>query len=254
MIRTAVMFLVTLSVLFAFLLSLGTPCASASQPAPIPAPAAPENQPPAPMPQVAATKAGQVLPQVEKIAPGKYRMGEILIDKSSKSVEFPAEINMEKGLLEYLVVRNSGKTHESLLRTGVQPFHLQVACLLVGLEGTDAPLARQGAPELPTGDPVEIHLVLADGTRLTPERWMTKMVDGEKKEVGKFKWIFTGSLVGEGGFAAQIEGSMVAVYHDPVALIDNSSPGGESDKIWYVREGALPPAGTPVTVVIKALP
>jgi hypothetical protein len=48
-----------------------------------------------------------------------------------------------------------------------------------------------------------------------------------------------------------MEGSIIAIYHDPAALIDNASEGGESDKVWFVREGASPPVGTPVTVTIK---
>jgi hypothetical protein len=44
----------------------------------------------------------------------------------------------------------------------------------------------------------------------------------------------------------------VAIYHDPAALIDNTTPGGESDEIWFVKEGAVPQAGTLVTVIIKA--
>lgn len=192
----------------------------------------------------------------EKIAPGQYRLGEISIDKKDKTVSFPAVVNMEKGLLEYLLVRNGGKTHESLLRTSVEPYNLQVAFLLLGLEGTNAPLAFQGAPETPKGDPVEITLQLdgKDGKKINvkPEEWITLTLDGVQKEVPPVRWVFSGSVVNNGRFAAQVEGSMIAVYHDPVAMIDNASPGGESDKVWFVKTGSVPPVGTPVIITIKA--
>ena len=50
---------------------------------------------------------------------------------------------------------------------------------------------------------------------------------------------------------SQETGSIAAIWHDPVALIDNASQGGESNRIWFVKQGTVPPVGTPVTVTIK---
>lgn len=192
----------------------------------------------------------------EQIAPGQYRIGEILLNKAEKSVSFPAVVNMNKGLLEYLLVRQAGKVHESLLRTAIEPYNLQLACLLVGMEGTNTPLAYQGDPGTPKGDPVEIVLQLKnnDGKTLTvsPETWVTQVVGDTKRDAPPARWIYTGSLVHNGRFAAQISGSIVAIYHDPVAMIDNASAGGESDKIWFVNEGTAPPVGTPVMVTFRS--
>ena len=162
---------------------------------------------------------------------------------------------MGRGLLEYLVVRMGGKTHESLLRTTVEPYPLQVAFLLLGYEGTDQPLSRQGAPETPKGEPVKITVTHngVDGKveTIDYEQWICKKIDGTTCEVPALTWVYSGSVVAEGRFPAQQEGSLIALYHDPVALIDNSSSGGESDKIWFVKEDAVPPAGTAVTVTIR---
>jgi len=56
-------------------------------------------------------------PVIEKVSPGVFRIGDVLINKQERSVTFPAEVNLDRGLLEYLLVRMGGKTHESLLRT-----------------------------------------------------------------------------------------------------------------------------------------
>ena len=85
------------------------------------------------------------------------------------------------------------------------------------------------------------------------EQWIVKVVDRKPAEVDKLSWAYTGSMLINGRFFAQTEGSIIALYHDPVALIDNASPGGESDKIWFVKEGAVPPVGTPVTITIKTV-
>jgi hypothetical protein len=185
-----------------------------------------------------------------------FRIGDIKINKEQRSISFPALVNMSKGLLEYLLVRIGGKTHESLLRTTCEPYNLQIAFLLLGFEGTDRPLAFQGDPGTPKGDPVDltIEYVNSDGKPVTlrPELWVEMRTDSRKNDVKRLEWVYTGSIVVNGHFIAQSDGSIIALYHDPVAMIDNASPGGESDKIWFVKEGALPPVGTPVTVTIKA--
>jgi hypothetical protein len=194
---------------------------------------------------------------IEKISAGKFRIGDLQINKKNKSVSFPASVNMDKGLLEYLIVQASGKTHESLFRTKVAPYDLQIAFLLLGFEGTDQPLSSQGAPERPKGEPIDISVDYskADGKPLTihPEEWIvTKTQDGKEHKVDALDWVFTGSMVAGGRFIAQESGSIAAIYHDPSALIDNASPGGESDEVWFVKEGTVPPVGTPVTITIKA--
>lgn len=81
---------------------------------------------------------------------------------------------------------------------------------------------------------------------------MVHVVDDKRRDVPKLHWVYTGSVVQNGRFVAQVGGSIVALYHDPAAMVDNASPGGESDKIWFVREDAVPPVGTPVMVTIRS--
>jgi hypothetical protein len=199
---------------------------------------------------------GQTQPlSIEKVSPGVFKMGEIQIHKNSRSILFPAQVNMNQGLLEYLIVRNSGKVHESLLRTAVDPYYLQIAFLLLGFEGTDRPLRGQGDPERPKGDSVEIIFEFnprGQNLMFKAEEWVATGVNESFKEAGPMEWVYTGSRVMDGRLLAQMGGSIVAIYHDPDALIDNAAPGGESDKIWFVKEGAVPPVGTPVNVIIKA--
>jgi hypothetical protein len=223
-----------------------------------------QNPPQPPPPPIAAEDLWRIglkpLP-VEKVSPGVFRLGEVKIYKETRSIEFPGQVNMDKGLLEYILVRSSGKTHESLFRTDVDPYHLQIAFLLLGFEGTDKPIAEQGSEETPKGDPVEITIdYMKKGSdtvgerkvRIKTEEWVVKKINNSFKDVGKLNWVYTGSAVIQGQFLAQSGGSIIAIYHDPAALIDNASPGGESDEIWFVKEGSVPPVGTPVTVTIKA--
>lgn len=227
------------------------------------APPAPQPLPPGtvkpvlPPPHQLAPKPQRLMPEqpvVQKIGPGLFALGEVRLNKSAKSISFPAVVNMNKGMLEYILVRNGGKTHESLFRTSVDPLQVHYAMLLIGAEGTDQPLARQGDTETPKGNPVEIAVsYLKEGkmTSYRPESWVSKKLDDKMVDAGSLQWVFTGSMTSNGRFMAQAEGSIIAIFRDPSALFDNASPGGESDRIWFVNESAVPPVGTPVTLTIN---
>ncbi|MEW6221655.1 MAG: YdjY domain-containing protein [Thermodesulfobacteriota bacterium] len=221
------------------------PAMAAGPPAaPPPPPAARPAQP---------SQAGPPAPLVRLITPGRFDVGGCQLDKAAGEVSFPAKVNMDKGLLEYVVVAAGGKVHESLLRTEVEPFALQMALLLAGLEGTLSPLPAQGASELPSGDPVRLTVRWDAGgsPRTVPvEDWLLR----RQVPASPLPWVFTGSVIDRGVFMAQTERSLVAIYHDPLALIDHRAEDGASDEIWFVNDQAVPPAGTPVTVTIRRAP
>lgn len=193
-------------------------------------------------------------PPLKKIAPGVFEIGGVRILMNKGTVEFPAILNMSRGLLEYLVVEETGKVHESLLSTKVAPYNLQVALLMLGLEGAKESNPKKRYPWKPEGDPVTIRVrwkpKTGDGFEtVSIEQWVLNMRN--KKPMAPVKWIFTGSIIYKGTFMAQVEKSIVAVYHDPVALINNPLSDGANDEIWYVNEKKVPPLGSDVVVIIR---
>jgi len=234
----------------------GTLAQDAVKPTPAAAPAGAVKPVPPPPPIPFAPRPGKPnpdLPVFQKIGPGLFSLGDIQISKRARSVSLPVVVNMNKGMLEYLLVRTSGKTHESLFRTAIDPTQLQMAMLLLGVEGTDRPLSHQGDRAAPKGNPVDITVHYLKNGRmvpLKPEHWITRKVEDKMANSEPLDWVFTGSIFSNGKFMAQAQGSIIALYHDPVAMFDNASPGGESDRVWFVKEGALPPIGTPITLTI----
>lgn len=211
-----------------------------------------ETPPPAFIPEP-DTQAKQI-PPIEKLGSGAYSLGDILVNKSERSITFPAQVNMDSGMLEYLIVHNKGKTHESLLRTRIDPYNLQIAFLLLGYEGTSQRLAMQGDSTTPKGERIRITVssVAGQKTVVVPvEQWLVNKFGEDVKEVESMNWVFSGSYVDDGRFMSQETGSVAAIWHDPVALIDNASPGGENNRIWFVKQGMVPSVGTPVKVIIK---
>ena len=74
-----------------------------------------------------------------------FKIGEITVDKRARAVRFPAMVQLDNGPLEYLLVTEEGKTHESLFATKISPSKLHIAMLLLGASPT------QEIKELPGG-------------------------------------------------------------------------------------------------------
>ncbi|MFT4692598.1 MAG: hypothetical protein ACI9OD_004834, partial [Limisphaerales bacterium] len=64
---------------------------------------------------------------------------------------------------------------------------------------------------------------------------------------------FTGSVVWEGAFIAQIEGSIIAMVTDIGAIFNSQLPNRDADDSWYVRTAAIPREGTPIIIRISVV-
>lgn len=207
-------------------------------------------------------------PAIRELAPGEWTVGAIRLSKRDGTIRFPARVNMTSGLLEYLLVHRTGKTHESLFSTDVPPYHLQIAMLLLGARGADpkqltnappsgpinnAELLESRPPPVP-GDPVELKVSWkSHGSNVTHrlESLVVNQRTGQPMKDGA--WHFSGSMVWEGAFIAQIEGSIIAIITDISAMFNSHHPDRDRDSLWQVRENFLPPEKTPVTIEVKLL-
>ena len=211
----------------------------------------PEIPPPPPGPPPIPGELRE-LPRAELIGSG-VRIGGVLVDPVKREATVPCELNMREGLLEYALVGDTGKRYESLLMTRVEPYDIQVALLLLGLKG-GRPLEGQGDPRKPEGDPVRLWVQWQEGAEVKNLRIETLIRNGKlDKEMAETDWVFTGSRMREGVFAAQMERSLIAIFHDPAAIIDNPLPEGGDDTAWFVNTGRTPPVGTAVTLKIQAV-
>lgn len=191
---------------------------------------------------------------LKQIRPGVFELGQVRLDKDKRTVSFPASVNLREGHIEYVVVTAIGKTHESLLRTTAEPYHLQLAFLLLGAKGAGTnSLPEDPAKSLP-GDKVEIEFTWsADGKT---NSFRAEDFVHHRKANGPARrgdWIYTGSRLREDGFAAQLDGSIVSLITDADALINSPRPGREDDDIWLVRTNNLPPLHEPVEVKIRLI-
>lgn len=209
-------------------------------------------------------------PPMREVESGIYELGGARLDQKARTVTFAALVNMTDGPIEYALVGSNGKTHESILSTKVQPYHIHLAMLLLGSKIAAAKkpdakpeekppgvidaeyLAR--APKL-TGDDIHIEVAYEQEGKKVRRPLETLIWDfrGERA-MSRGRWLYNGSLFYEGKFCAQEDESIAAVIDDPCALINNPREGAESEASWVVRPEDVPPEGTPVTVTLKLPP
>jgi hypothetical protein len=190
----------------------------------------------------------------KQIRPDVFQFGTVTLDKARRSVTWPVSINMRTGVVEYTVVTQAGKTHESVFRTLAEPRDIHAALLLLGVESSGT---NQFPPDLSKpipGEPVEIQVSWKEGerdVRRTMESFIVTVNNGKVLSPGP--WSYNGSHFSEGGFAAQRDGSIISVHIDPGALINNPRPGRENDDLHHVNSPALPLADTPMEVTVRLL-
>jgi hypothetical protein len=204
-------------------------------------------------------------PAIREVSPGVFEVGKVRLDQKALTVSFPGKLNMERGLLEYLIVNPKGSAHESLLVTDVGATDIHTAMLLLGAKGgaitAEAPPPAQlddrflrAAPKL-TGDTVLISVKWKekDVEKTVPvEDWLYNQEKQQAIEHGP--WIYNGSIVYEGRFLAQIDGNLVALVTMPTALINNPRKNSNNDQMWNANEKDTPKVNTPVEIIFKLVP
>jgi hypothetical protein len=191
---------------------------------------------------------------IRQISPGVFEIGKVRLDKATRTVTFPAVVNMTEAIVEYLVVTGDGKVHESLLRTQTVPKDIHVAMLLLDVKGAGTNMVPADPLKRIPGDPVSIEVSWK-------EKGRTKRVPAEKlifntqtkTNLSPGPWIYNGSHVENGVFLADPEGSIVSLITDPFALVNNPRPGRDNDDLCEVDSKAVPALDTPAEVHITLL-
>ncbi len=192
-------------------------------------------------------------PAIEQITEHTYRVGAALVDTTERTIVCPGEINMDEGAIEYLAVAPGGKTHESLLRIDVRPLHFQLALLMLDLEPKNV-LSEQGDKGIPQGDAVELRIRWRDneGSKHIVRAEEMVMFGGSRQPMPHHDWVFTGSRIVKQGFQADLEKSLVAVWHDPAAILDNPLREG-GNNAYLVDPRRTPKRGTHIELQVRAV-
>ena len=195
-----------------------------------------------------------------KKAPDILTFGNIKINLKTKIIKMPAEFSNNEGVLEYLAVQKiHGKEYESLLSINARPTRINAALLLCGKKFDKRNRAKkQGEDMVPGGDPIIIYVEWIDPkTKKTIRKRAEELIFNKrtKKTMKKVGWVFTGSqfvkneATGKTVFGASLTGSIIAIYHDPDAILD--VPMRTDDETYDIAKDT-PPPGTKCTLIFDA--
>jgi hypothetical protein len=216
--------------------------------------------------KIASALAEAAKTRIKKVGPTEFTLGGIQFSSATHEIRVPAAVNMTEGILEYALVHENGKTHESLLKTKISPTELNVALLLCNYEPhikEAAQFLEDPRPETKArmAQPMEheganrVHLEVewkdsAGAVQKAPlSSWIEDLT--AKAPLQTDHWTYTGSFVTQSGYAAEDDGSHIAIYFDLVALMNLPNPRNRSDDVWHVEHSAVPPLDTPVTLIIS---
>jgi hypothetical protein len=190
---------------------------------------------------------------LQPLGNGQFKLGLVRLDKRERSVIFPARPNITADLaIEYAVVNDIGKLHESLFRTAAKAQEIHLAMLLLGAKAAMTNAFPDDLSVAPPGEKVTIEVSWKEKGKSISRRMedlILNRVTG--KSLSRGFWVYNGSNFSEGMFTAQRDGSIISIHIDPDALINNPRPGRDNDDLHAPLTESLPSVDTSVEIKIR---
>ena len=196
-------------------------------------------------------------PRVERIGPNLMRLGQVRVDTQAREVSVSGHIN-DVTLLEWLANTVGGfKEYESAISADTDAVTFNTALLLIGLDRSHAPAPTDRFDQfMPSGDPVELWVEWNE--RSQRKRVRAEQLILDKRTQTTFPegvWVYTGSnFLPSAGYMAALDGVLIGFVHSPAPIIENPSPSAVGAYGSVVLNKELIAPGTPVTLIVRALP
>jgi hypothetical protein len=235
---------------------------------PVTPPANPETPPPTPGPPSTEPAAPQkAAPTFVQLDADRFKIGDIELNRQTRAIRFPAAINMREGLLEFVIVHDKGKVHESLLRTAINATHLNLSLKLLRYQSSPELFMLRDEEGFPNGlmpavdaktkaaARVEIRMLWKDG-ETERSASVNECINNNRNNtvmpVGP--WVYGGSAVYNGRYVAEVTGDIVAILTNQAAIFNypgDNNRDGEDYGSWYALTKMVPDVGTAVIVEIR---
>ena len=205
-------------------------------------------------------------PSVVRVDEHTLRIGKITFRPDTREIRIPTRVNMTEGLLEFVLVRMGGKTHESLLVTDASGTNINLALKLLHYKASEElfPLLEEDGslsdkyPEVPEAirkaARTWISVEWKDGQKLKRaplNEWIGYAATEKVVAMPKAPWVYGGSYVVEGRFAADTTGDLIAIFTTQNALLNYAGKDHENDDVWIPMAQRVPPVDSEVTVIIS---
>lgn len=169
-------------------------------------------------------------------SPTELAVGRVRIDREARTLSFPVEVAVRDQVLEYLLVHEMGKTHESLLSTSVTPQELHLAALILDVVGKSPTLRLSWKKNGPDAD-----IALTDLLAATDD----------SPSLAQGKWLYQKALYDSRGLVAQREGSFISIIRDPASLLSHPAAAAlGKDDVYKPRNELLPAGGVKLRLTL----
>ncbi|MCP5532422.1 MAG: hypothetical protein H7A48_04565 [Akkermansiaceae bacterium] len=209
-------------------------------------------------PPLAPEAPADAKPMVRDLGDGRFSVGEVTFDKTTRTITIPAAVNMREEAVEYVLVGNSGKVHESVFSTPAEARDIHVAALLLGVKPASDLGPENSAATVSRGGAV---VAWAEWDRNGPPAkvFLNETVNVSDPETGEVvgtlpsgAWLYNGSRIeADGVFAASRDASIISIIRDGAALVNNPGASRDNDEIHTPNADKLPKKGHPVRIVLQ---
>lgn len=214
-------------------------------------------------------------------AHGNAKLPGLVINFRQGYVDVDSAVCLRQGLLELIACTKGTKEHESIVVVHARPMHVHLALLLLGARnGSPArrkPTNEEGTRWIdvpPSGDPVDVYLVLKSKEGKPVERPISDFVapaeretdrkagagTGSPAEAPKFPhtFLFAGSLLRQRGpgprkYLCEASGNVISVvtFGDELLCLPGIQGQESGSLMWRVDATDLPALGTKVTLRLR---
>ena len=199
-------------------------------------------------------------PDIKKIDNSIYKLGNITFDSAKGEIYFPATLEHNKVLIEYLLTNPQGKIHETLFISEISPFNLNVVMKLLGYKESKELLQVLDENYTPTGkfypateeEKKKSRFSISatwttDGKKVTHDVLSLLENANTQEPMPDSPWIYSGAYTINGNYKPNINGDIIAIFTDR-SCIANYSGEGRDGTLWLPKQNVLPPLGTAVTI------
>lgn len=193
-------------------------------------------------------------PKIKKLENGCYEFDGVTIDKQNLLIKFKMISNQRSGLIEYGIVHENGKIHESLFTTKIRPEIIHASLLLLKAQAVDDYfLTESNASQDFSSGCVDVDVTWESNQTVKNVnlRELYYNHNAKSNSPGKPVFLFTGSRIIETVFMAEHTGSIIGVYLDPDAILNSIESDSDNDDLWMANQLTMPPLEQVVTCVLQ---
>lgn len=207
--------------------------------------------------------AGEAEPRVEQVSETGFKIGKVSFDSKAREIRFPAITESSEEQIEYIVVLEMGRVHETLFITDIGAENLNIAFKLLRYPASPE-LFPELMPDMTAGEMPEVDAQTRAGARLdlfaswkdgekTVERSLSDLIQHHTtfETLPAGPWLYTGSFIHGGKFQAGIQGDLIALKRNRAAIINDPDQKPEEENVWRAFTDRLPAKGTPVEIIIR---